>query len=127
MKKTITISCLVAACSFLLAGFITNSDKDNTLTGRTEEYAIVDVLDYGRRKVIRVTVGEELTQEKEWEKTKTEIDPDFTSAIKDLNLLNAKGFEIVNSSLTYISPSLANGNAASAGCARSIFLLRRKL
>lgn len=126
MKKTIVLSSLLVVCTILLAGFINSSDKASITNTRTEEYAIVDVIDYGKKKIIRVTVGEEPVQEKEWEKTKTETDADFTPAIKELHALNAKGFEIVNSSLAYTSPQVSGGYAAS-GYPRSTFFLKKKL
>jgi hypothetical protein len=127
MKKTIVISALVIVSSFLLAGFINDSNNNGTANARTEEYAIVDVIEVGKKKTIRITVGDEPAIEKEWEKQKTEITGDFTPVIKELHALNEKGFEMVNSSLAYTSSSTSNGNTIVYGYPRSTFLLRRKL
>ncbi len=127
MKKIILTSTILILSSFLLAGFINNSNNNNSANARTEEYAIVDVVEIGKKKIIRITVGEEPAIEKEWEKQKTEIAGDFTPVMKELHALNEKGFEIVNSSLAYTPSSMSSGNTITPGVPRSTFLLRRKL
>ncbi|WP_018343393.1 hypothetical protein [Cytophaga aurantiaca] len=127
MKKIILISSLVLASAFLLAGFITNSNQKSAVNTRTEEYAIVDVLEQGKKKIIRVTIGEEPAIEREWEKQKTDLYGDYTPVMKELHALNEKGFEIVNSSLAFTPAPVSNGNSFGSGYPRSTFLLRKKI
>lgn len=97
--KSIIISglCLLAL-SLILSSYISKKTTNNS---RTEEYAIVDVIQSGSRKFIRVTKGIDPTTEAEWKGEKTKDSEDYTPVIKVLNQLNEQGFELLNTSLAY--------------------------
>ncbi len=125
MKKTIIISTALIVISITIFGF---TQKATSTLSRTEEYAIVDVLEIGKKKYIRVTVGETPTQEVVWEKEKTDQRGDFSPVIKELNKLNDQGFELVNVSLAYTTIAMAGSSAISReGDPRHTFLLKKKM
>ena len=96
-----------------------------TTSNNTEEYAIIDVFEYGKKKIIRVTIGEEPAQEKEWTKEKTEVNGDFSPVMKELNKLNSLGFELVNMSTTYTTQDA--GQFITTGTPRFTFMMLKKL
>ena len=87
---------------------------------RTEEYAVIDVVQVNKKTYrIRITEGEKPAEEKEWKKEKSDEIGDFSPVIKELNILNGKGFEVVNMSSTNTGGDYAQP--------RFTFLLVRKL
>ena len=97
--KSIILSALcLLALSVILSSFITKASLN---TSQTEEYAVVDVIQSGKKKFIRVTKGTEPTTETEWKKEKTGDTDDFTPIIALLNQLNQQGFELLNASTAY--------------------------
>jgi hypothetical protein len=120
--KSIILSglCLLVL-SIILSSFI---NKTILNSSRTEEYAIVDVIQSGKRKYIRVTKGTEPTTETEWKKEKTDDRDDFTPIITVLNQLNEQGFELLNTSLAYQTVS---GNLTMYGDARHTFMMIKKI
>ena len=120
--KSILISglCLLII-SVVLSSFISKTTLNNS---RTEEYAIVDVVQSGKRKFIRVTKGTEPTTETEWKKEKTDDRDDFTPVISILNKLNEEGFELLNASVAYQTLS---GNVIMYGDARHTFMMIKKI
>lgn len=117
--KSIILSglCLLTL-SVILSSYITKTTMNNA---KTEEYAIVDVLERGKRKFIRVTKGVEPTTETEWKKEKTDDRDDFTPIISALNQLNEQGFELLNCSIAYETLS---GNSTNA---RLTYMMVKKI
>lgn len=122
-----TKSLLIAVFS-LLTIFITLSSfirkTSDVPQGRTEEYAIVDIIQLGKRKMIRVTKGSEPTTETEWKKVDTDTRDDYTPVIKVLNKLNEEGYELLNASLAYTT--VASSNPV-YGDPRHTFMMVKKL
>ncbi|SHG94879.1 hypothetical protein SAMN05444372_1126 [Flavobacterium micromati] len=85
---------------------------------RTEEYAIVDVIQSGKRNYIRVTKGTEPATENEWKKEKTDDREDFTPVIKVLNQLNEQGFAYT---------TIGGGTILMYGEPRHTFMLVKKI
>jgi hypothetical protein len=121
--KSIIISglCLLTL-SVILSSFI---NKTILNSSRTEDYAIVDVVQSGKKKFIRVTKGAEPTTETEWKLEKTENRADFTPIIAVLNQLNEQGFELLNASLAY--ETVSGANFVMYGDARHTFMLVKKI
>ena len=92
---------------------------------RTEEYAIVDVVQSGKRKFIRVTKGTDPTTESEWKKEKTDDRDDYTPVITVLNQLNEQGFELLNASLAY--STVGGGQFVISGEPRHTFMMVKKI
>jgi len=106
-----------------LIGICTVLAQDNS--ERTEEYAIVDVFEYGKKKVIRITVGERPAREKEWKKEKTSIRGDMSPVMIELGKLNKRGFRLLNMSTTYTT--VGGGSYATQGTPRHTFIMVRSL
>ncbi len=123
-----TKSLLIAVFS-LLTIFITLSSfirkTSDVPQGRTEEYAIVDIIQLGKRKMIRVTKGSEPSTETEWKKLDTDTRDDYTPVIKVLNRLNEEGYELLNASLAYTS--VGGGSTLFTGEPRHTFMMVKKL
>lgn len=113
MKKLI----LIISFFMLSLGFKTIAQT------QTEEYAIVDVFEYKKQKVIRITVGNEPVTEKEWEVEKNNAF-DFSPVTKVLHELNKKGFKLLNMSTTFITVSGVNNIL---GTPRFTFIMVRKI
>lgn len=111
----------IVALSILLSSFIQKSSVQNT---RTEEYAIVDVVEFGRKKSIRVTKGTKPPIDEIWITEKTEAYEDYTPTIKILNQLNAEGYELLNASLAYVT---VGGELTREGNPRHTFMMVKKL
>ena len=92
---------------------------------QSEEYAIVDVLERRKKKIIRITIGDKPATEKEWEVKKTDIPGDLSPVIKELNTLNKQGFKMLNMSTTYETPG--GGDFAPSGNPRFTFMMVKKL
>ena len=92
---------------------------------RTEDYAIVDVFEYGKKKVIRITVGERPAREKEWKKEKTDIRGDMSPVMIELGKLNKRGFKLLNMSTTYTT--VGGGQYTTQGTPRHTFIMVRSL
>lgn len=107
-KPIILTGLLLLLLSVVLSSYITKTTMNSS---KTEEYAIVDVIERGKRKYIRVTKGVEPTTESEWKKEKTDDKDDFTPVISALNQLNEQGFELLNSA---ISHETISGNSSGA-------------
>ena len=63
---------------------------------RTEEYALVSVIQDGKRNYISITVGSLPTEEKEFEKAKADKKNDMAPIIRELERLNEQGFYLLN-------------------------------
>jgi hypothetical protein len=92
---------------------------------RTEEYAILDVFEYGKKKVIRITVGERPAREKEWKKEKTDIRGDMSPVMKELGKLNKRGFKLLTMSTSYTT--VGGGQYPTHGTPRHTFVMVRKI
>lgn len=99
MKKSIITILALAAVSCIILGFTQSKEHK---TARTEEYAIVEVQQYGLKLLINITIGENPTERVVWEREKTDRVGEFSPVIKELDKLNMQGFELLNvSSLAY--------------------------
>src|SRR5690606_1480251 len=121
-KSIIIYGVCLLTLSGILSSYAINTSMSNS---RTEEYAIVDVIQSGKRKYIRVTRGTEPTTETEWKKEKTGDRDDFTPIITELNQLNEQGFELLNASLAY--QTISGGNVTLYGDARHTFMMIKKV
>ncbi|GAB3395478.1 hypothetical protein HNQ93_000211 [Hymenobacter luteus] len=65
--------------------------------GRTEEYAVVSVYQYGKRNFVSVTIGSKPSEEKEYQKEKNDKRYDLAPVLAEVEKLNAQGYELVNS------------------------------
>ena len=92
---------------------------------RTEEYAILDVFEYGKKKIIRITVGERPAREKEWKKEKTDLRGDMSPVMVELGKLNKRGFKLLNMSTTYTT--VGGGTHQSNGTPRHTFVMVKSL
>ncbi len=72
---------------------------------QTEEYAIIDAYQVGKRTAIRVTIGEESPGEDAWIIEKTEVSEDMSPVIKELNKLNRQGYKLLNMTTTFSTPA----------------------
>src|SRR5687767_5822764 len=88
---------------------------------QTEEYAIVDVFEQEKTKVIRVTKGLEPTTERLLQKGKTEVYGDFTQVIVELDKLNKQGYELLNVSTAYTT--LTGFTTPQSGVPRFTFMM----
>ncbi len=118
--KSIILSwvCLLTL-SVILSSFI---DKKTPHSSKTEEYEIVDVMDNGEKKFIRVTKDDEASTEIEWKREKTDDRDDYRPILKVLNQLNEQGYEMLNGSLAYESSAQGNG-----GNPRQTYFMVRKI
>ena len=121
IKSAILLGLFLSTLAIFLTSFLIKTTSSDS---QTEEYAIVDVLQNGKRKFIRVTKGTEPTSEIEWKKEKTDLSDDFTPVIEVLNQLNAQGFELLNASLAYQTLS---GSSLNYGDPRHTFMMVKKL
>ena len=117
-KSIILSGLLLLTLSVILSSYITKTSMNNS---RTEDYAIVDVIDNGKKKFIRVTKDAEPTTETEWKREKTEDRDDYRPVLKVLNQLNEQGFELLNGSLAYETSS-----GGSAGYPRQSYFMIKK-
>lgn len=121
--KTIILSVLcLLILSIILSSYITKATLTNS---RTEEYAIVDVVERGKTKFIRVTIGINPTTESEWKNEKTNKRDDYTPVIAVLNELNEQGFELLNSSVAY--QTIGGGEYLNYGEPRHTFIMVKKI
>jgi hypothetical protein len=72
---------------------------------RTEEYAVVSVFQSGKNNYISVTVGSRPSEEKEFEKEKNNKRYDLAPVIREVEKLNAQGFELINGSASIYNMS----------------------
>jgi len=118
MKKFIGL--IIILCLSGLSGLFAQSES-----GQTEEYAIVDVFELGKKKIIRITIGEQPAEEKEWKKEKTDIRGDFSPVMVELHKLNKLGFELLNMSTTYTN--VDGSQYTIYGTPRHTFMMVKKL
>jgi len=118
MKKMIGLIALL----FLVGVNAVSAQND---LERTEEYAILDVFEYGKKKVIRITVGERPAREKEWKRQKTDIRGDMSPVMIELGKLNKRGFKLLSMSTTYTT--VGGGQHTSQGTPRHTFVMVKSL
>lgn len=92
---------------------------------RTEEYAVISAWQAGRRTFISVTVGSTPTPEKEFEAEKGEKRFDLSPVIREMEALNAMGFELVSGGSTNMTSG--GGQIATAGVPFYTFVFKRRL
>jgi hypothetical protein len=93
--------------------------------GQTEEYAILSVFQQGKRNYISVQIGSQPTEEREYEKDKSDKRFDMAPIIAEMEKLNKLGFELFNSS-TGMIPIMYNGTGSSATPFYSFVFKRKK-
>lgn len=91
---------------------------------QTEEYAIVDVFEFRKSKTIRITLGEADPTEIEWKTERDNNSGNFSEVIKQLNILNKQGFELLNMTTTYTTSD--GGEIVTPGTPRFTFMLVKK-
>jgi hypothetical protein len=116
--KSIILSglCLLVL-SVTLSSYITKT----TLDIKKEEYAIVSVVDFGKKLSIRVTKSGDPASASEYKEEETISRNDFSPVIKVLSQLNEQGFSLLNASLAY--ETLGGGNS---GGSRHTFMMVKK-
>jgi hypothetical protein len=95
MKKTALFAIVIGTG---LASLFAFASHKQTAAARTEEYAIVSVVQIGKKNYISTTVGSKSTDEKEFESEKNAKRNDMAPVILELEKLNEQGFELVNGS-----------------------------
>ena len=115
MKKTALFVIAVGAGLTTLFAFASHKQ---TVATRTEEYAIVSVVQVGKKNYISTTVGSKSTDEKEFESEKNAKRNDMAPVILELEKLNEQGFELVNGS---------NAAIGTTGAPFYTFTLKRKI
>ena len=94
-------------------------------TGRTEEYAVISAWQQGRRTYISVQIGSEPTPDREFEGEKGEKRFDMSPVIREMEALNAMGFELVTGS-TAIIP-ISTGSPSQTGLPYYTFVFKRRI
>ena len=107
-------------CIFAMSILSVNAQS----TKQTEEYAIVDVVESGKSKIIRTTIGTEPAVEKEWKKEKTAIAGDLSPVLAELTRLNTLGFELLNMSTSHVT---TGGAGAVFSTPNFTFMMVKKL
>lgn len=115
MKKTLLSAIATGAGLTTLFAFASHKQ---TATTRTEEYAVVSVVQVGKKNYISTTVGSKSTEEKEFESEKNAKRNDMAPVIRELEKLNEQGFELVNGS---------NAAMGTGGLPFYTFTLKRKI
>jgi hypothetical protein len=123
-KPIFILGLILVSVSLALSSFIHKTPSASPQQ-RTEEYAIVDVIQTGKRKTIRVTKGTKPSIETDWGKIDTEKRDDYTPVIDVLNQLNEEGYELLNASLAY--STVGGGQTTSWGDPRHTFMMVKKL
>ena len=113
-KKTVFSVLAVGAGLATLSAFASHKQT----AARTEEYAIVSVVQVGKKNYISTTIGSKSTDEKEFESEKNAKRNDMAPVILELEKLNEQGFELVNGS---------NAAMGTAGVPFYTFTLKRKI
>jgi len=119
MKLKLIISTTLATIAFTFMAF-TNFTPDAPM--RTEEYAIISVIQDGKRNYISTTVGSMPTEEKEFDKEKADKKNDLTPIIKELEKLNEQGFYLLNGSNAIVPYGQSRG-----GDIFYTFIMKRKI
>ncbi|MDE0773082.1 MAG: hypothetical protein OSB25_12895 [Salibacteraceae bacterium] len=119
MKLTLIITTALASVAFAFMAF-TNYTPEVTV--RTEEYAIISVIQDGKRNYISTTVGSLPTEEKEFEKEKADKKNDLSPIIKELERLNEQGFYLLNGSNAVVPYGQSRG-----GDIFYTFIMKRKI
>lgn len=113
---------LTAAAGITLTGlgaFI--SRHPQPAEDRTEEYAVVSVFQSGKSNYVSVTIGSKPSEEKEFEKEKNTKRYDLAPVLREVEKLNAQGFELVNG-----SSSIHNKNQYGGGQPFYSFIMKRR-
>ncbi|QNH63208.1 hypothetical protein [Hymenobacter sediminicola] len=118
MTRTILSVLAVAVSLTGLSAFGSQSGATRTTDSRTEEYAIVSVVQAGKKNFISTTIGSKSTEEKEFESEKNAKRFDMAPVIAELEKLNAQGFELVNGS---------NAAMGTAGLPFYTFTMKRRI
>lgn len=119
MKLTVILTTALATVAFAFMAF-TNFTPD--VPARTEEYALVSVIQDGKRNYISITVGSLPTEEKEFEKAKADKKNDMAPIIRELERLNEQGFYLLNGSTAIVPYGQSRG-----GDLFYTFIMKRKL
>jgi hypothetical protein len=91
---------------------------------RTEEYAIISAWQSGKKTRISVQIGSETTPDKEFEPEKGEKRFDMSPVVREMEALNAMGFELVTGNSAII-PQMTQGSGS--GLPYYTFLFKRRI
>ncbi len=92
---------------------------------RTEEYAVISAWQSGKKTRISVQVGSDATPDKEFEPEKGEKRFDMSPVIREMEALNAMGFELVTGNSTMIP--VETTVAGPAGLPYYTFVFKRRI
>ncbi|MFT6970871.1 MAG: hypothetical protein ACJAXX_001437 [Roseivirga sp.] len=116
MKRAIYI---LTFLSMIICSVVSGQDL------QTEEYAILDVFEFGKSKTIRITIGEADHTVIEWKTERGNNTGNFSEVIKQLIILNKQGFELLNMTTTYSTHD--GGSFGESGTPRFTFMLVKKI
>lgn len=94
-------------------------------TGRTEEYAVISAWQAGKKTRISVQIGSETTPDKEFEPEKGDKRFDMSPVIREMEALNAMGFELVTGNSAII-PQMSQGSGGT-GLPFYTFIFKRRI
>jgi hypothetical protein len=92
---------------------------------RTEEYALLSAWQQGRRTFISVQVGSETTPNKEFDAEKGGKPFDLSPVIREMEALNAMGFELVTGNSSMIP--VAGTTTGPSGLPFYTFVFKRRI
>lgn len=92
---------------------------------RTEEYAVISAWQAGKKTRISVQIGSETTPDKEFEPEKGEKRFDMSPVIREMEALNALGFELVTGNSAII-PQVSQGSGGT-GLPFYTFVFKRRV
>lgn len=92
---------------------------------RTEEYAVISAWQAGKKTRISVQIGAETTPDKEFEPEKGDKRFDMSPVIREMEALNAMGFELLTGNSAIIPG--ATGPGGTAGIPYYTFVFKRRI
>lgn len=104
--------------------FITLLFPAELLAQRSEEYAVISAWQSGKKTRISVQIGSNTTPEKEFEPEKGDKRFDMGPVVREMEALNAMGFELVTGNSAII-PQMTQGSGS--GLPFYTFVFRRRI
>lgn len=92
---------------------------------RTEEYAVISAWQAGKKTRISVQIGSVATPDKEFEPEKGDKRFDMSPVIREMEALNAMGFELVTGNSAII-PQMSQGSGGT-GLPFYTFIFKRRI
>lgn len=131
MKKNTQIVLFCGLCLLSLSIlFVSFSQKKATVNSRTEEYAIVDIINNGTNhgdnaSVIRITKNKDGKAQSTWEKGGVYDKGNYESVLLVLDSLNNEGFELLTSTMAY--ETMGGNNRSNFSVPRQSYIMVKKL